>query len=170
MQPGASDRDVRPWRRLAAFVLFLALALFAPAGTLRFWQGWVFGFIFVAASCLLGLYFLKYDPALLARRTKAGPRAEQEPAQKIIIGLITAGFLLLLFVPGFDHRWHWSSVPLWLVLVGDAAVAASFVVFFVVMKQNSYAASTVTVEPDQPVVSTGLYGIVRHPMYAGACP
>lgn len=158
----------RTWLRQTLSVLIFAALLFAPAGTLRFWQAWVFGIVFLGACVLLGIYFLKHDPALIERRMQAGPMAEQEPAQKIIIGLVMAGFVLQLFLPGLDHRWHWSSVPLWLVLVGDGAVAASFVVFFYVMKQNSYAASTVRVEPGQPVVSTGLYGIVRHPMYAGA--
>ncbi len=77
-------------------------------------------------------------------------------------------FVLLLVVPGLDYRWHWSNVPTWLVLVANGAIVLSFVIFFVVLKQNSYAASTITVEPGQPVVSTGVYGVVRHPMYAGA--
>jgi protein-S-isoprenylcysteine O-methyltransferase Ste14 len=158
----------KTWRRQAVFILLLLLLLFAPAGTLRFWQAWVFALVFIAASSALGVYFLRHDPALLQRRMTIGPAAETEPAQKIIMVVLSVGFFLLILVPGFDHRWHWSSVPPWLVLAGDDAVAASFVVFFVVMQQNSYAASTIRVEPDQPVVSTGLYGIVRHPMYAGA--
>jgi len=157
----------RTWLRQSLSVLIFAVLLFAPAGTLRFWQAWVFGAVFLGACVLLGVYFLKRDPALIERRMQAGTWAEQEPAQKIIIGLVMAGFLLQLVLPGLDHRWHWSSVPLWLVLGGDGAVAASFVVFFHVMKENSYAASTIRVEPGQPVVSTGLYGLVRHPMYSG---
>src|SRR5262249_54266768 len=78
------------------------------------------------------------------------------------------GFVLMLALPGLDHRWHWSEVPRWLVLVANAGVALSFIIFFIVLKQNSYAASTIRVEADQPVVSTGLYAVVRHPMYSGA--
>jgi protein-S-isoprenylcysteine O-methyltransferase Ste14 len=85
-----------------------------------------------------------------------GPKAATEPAQKIIMFLIFSGFLLLMVVPGLDHRWHSSDVPVWLVLLANAMVALSFAAFFIVMKQNSYAASTITVEPNQPVVSTGL--------------
>ena len=158
----------RTWLRQTLSVLIFAALLFAPAGTLRFWQGWVFSLVFLGACVLLGVYFLKHDPALIERRMQAGPMAEPEPAQKIIIALVTIGFFLQLFLPGLDHRWHWSSVPLWLMLVGDGAVAASFIVFFYAMKQNGYAASTVRVEPGQPVISTGLYGLVRHPMYSGA--
>lgn len=156
------------WPRQAISLLLLAVVLFAPAGTVRFWHAWLYAFIFVASSTALGIYFMKHDPALLERRMRAGPAAEQEPTQNVIIFMVLVGFVALLVVPGFDHRWGWSSVPPWLVLVADVVVALSFVVFFVVMKQNSYAASTVRVEPNQPVISTGLYGTVRHPMYSGA--
>jgi protein-S-isoprenylcysteine O-methyltransferase Ste14 len=143
-------------------VLFLSILLFAPAGTLRDWQAWLYGFVFVAGTAAISVYFLKHDPKLVERRMKVGPRAEKESAQKIIMTLIFADFLLLIIVPGFDHRWRWSDVPTWLVLAANGLVALSFTAFFVVLKQNSYAASTITVEQDQPVVSTGVYAIVRH--------
>ena len=155
-------------RQTILFLPILVLMLFAPAGSLRFWQGWLFAFVFMASTITIGLYFSKHDPKLIERRIKAGPSAEKEPAQKIIIFLVMVAFVLLLIVPGLDYRWHWSDVPTWLVLVANGAIVLSFVIFFVVLKQNSYAASTVTVEPGQPVVSTGVYGVVRHPMYAGA--
>ena len=158
----------RIWVQTALFVPVQALLLFAPAGSLHYWQAWVFGLVFVAASSAMGAYFLKHDPALIERRMTAGPGAETEPTQKIIISVIMIGFFLMMVLPGFDYRWRWSSVPVWLVLLADAGFALSFVIFFFVMKQNSYAASTVRVETGQPVISTGLYGVVRHPMYAGA--
>jgi len=158
----------RTWPRQLAFVMFLAALLCGVAGTLAYWQGWLFLAVFTGASIAIGLYFARHDPALIERRIKAGPRAEQVPAQKIIIALLMVGFLLLVVLPALDHRWHWSSVPVWLAIVGDAGIVASFAIFFMVMKQNSYAASTITVEAGQPVVSTGVYALVRHPMYAGA--
>ena len=158
----------RTWPRQLAFVMFLAALLCGVAGTLAYWQGWLFLAVFTGASIAIGLYFARHDPALIERRIKAGPRAEQVPAQKIIIALLMVGFLLLVVLPALDHRWHWSSVPVWLAIVGDAGIVASFAIFFMVMKQNSYAASTITVEAGQPVVSTGVYAVVRHPMYAGA--
>lgn len=158
----------RGLRRTVLFLPIMGLMLFAPAGALRFWQGWLFGFVFMAATVVIGLYFAKHDPKLIERRIKAGPMAEKEPTQKLIIFLVIVSFVLLVVVPGLDYRWHWSNVPAWLAFAANGAVALSFVVFFVVLKQNSYAASTVTVEPEQPVVSTGVYGFVRHPMYAGA--
>lgn len=164
---GEELRRSARWRT-ALFLPVMALMLFAPADTFAYWQGWLFGFVFMASTVVIGVYFSKHDPKLIERRIKAGPAAEEDPTQKLIISLVIAAFVLLIVVPGFDYRWHGSSVPAWLVLIGNGAVAVSFAVFFVVLKQNSYAASTVTVEPGQPVVSTGVYGVVRHPMYAGA--
>ena len=168
MNEDISELKRRARRRTVLFLPAMALMLFAPAGSLRYWQGWLFGFVFIASTIVIGVYFSKHDPKLIERRIKAGPAAEKDPTQKIIIFLVIAAFALLIIFPGVDYRWHWSSVPLWLVLVGNGAVAVSFALFFVVLKRNSYAASTVTVEPGQPVVSTGVYAIVRHPMYAGA--
>jgi protein-S-isoprenylcysteine O-methyltransferase Ste14 len=168
MTASASDLDRRAWIQSALGVPILAAALFIPAGTFHYWQGWLFGAVFIAASSALGLYFLKHDPALLKRRMAVGPTAEREPTQKIIVTMLTISFLLMMVVPGLDHRWGWSSVPVWLVLLANAGVILSFAIFFVVMKQNSYAAATIRVEAGQPLVSTGIYGIVRHPMYSGA--
>ncbi len=158
----------RAWPRQLTFLLFVAALLFAPAGTLRDWQAWLFLIVFVTGTLLVGFYFLRHDPALVERRMSVGPAAEGEPAQKVIVALLMTGFLLLLVVPGFDRRWHWSTVPPGLSLLAEAGVAASFYFFFVVMKQNGYAASTVRVEAGQPVIFSGLYAVVRHPMYAAA--
>lgn len=155
-------------RRTLLSIPFFAALLFLPAGSLRFWQAWVYAFVFISSSTILGVYFSRHDPRLIERRMKAGPAAEKEQSQKLIISLLIGSFIVMLAVPGLDYRWHWSSVPVWLVIAGNAGVALSFVIFFVVLKQNSYAASTVVVEADQPVVSTGVYGVIRHPMYAGA--
>lgn len=155
-------------RRSLLSILALGVLLFAPAGSLRFWEGWLYGFVFVAATTAMSIYFLKHDPKLIERRMHVGPKAEQIPAQKIIMTITLLGFVMLLGLPGFDHRWQWSAVPPWLVLVANTGVALSFGIFFVVLKQNSYAASTIRVEAGQPVVSTGAYAIVRHPLYSGA--
>jgi protein-S-isoprenylcysteine O-methyltransferase Ste14 len=168
MNTDTSDLTRNALLRSALSVLFTAVLLFAPAGTLHYWQAWLYGFVFIAGVAVISVYFLKHDPDLVRRRMNVGPGAETEPAQKIIMVLVLSGFLLLIVVPGVDHRWHWSDIPSWLVLVANGLVALSFVVFFVVMMQNSYAASTIRVEAGQPVISTGLYGIVRHPMYSGA--
>lgn len=158
------------WPRQLAFLVFMVAVLFAPAGTFRYWQAWLFLAVFIVCSVELGLYFVRHDPALIERRMQAGPAAEREPSQRIIIALLLAGLLAMLVLSGFDRRWHWSAVPPWLTVLANIGIVGSFVIFFYVMKQNSYAASTVRVEGEQKVISTGLYGIVRHPMYAGTLP
>ena len=163
-----STLNQRAWvRSVLSLVVFMA-TLFIPAGTLQFWPGWLYGFIFAASTTAISVYFLKHDPKLVERRMKVGPAAEQRPAQKIIMAITLAGFILLIVLPGLDYRWHWSYMPPWLVVAANVVLALSFAIFFIVLKQNSYAASTIRVEADQPVVSTGLYAIVRHPLYSGA--
>ena len=162
------DQIRRAWLRQSLFLPIFFALLFAPAGTLHDWQGWVYGILFIATSIGIGVYLLKKDPKAVARRMEIGPGAEQEPAQKIIITLVLIGFVALIVLPGLDRRWHWSSVPVWLVLAADLLVVLGLLGTAVVVKQNSYAASTIRVEADQPVVSTGLYAIVRHPMYSAA--
>ena len=156
------------WLRQSIFIPIFFALLLAPAGSLNYWQAWVYGFVFAATTTAIGIYFLKRDPRVVERRMRVGPAAEREPAQKIIMTLMLAGFVLLLVVPGCDHRWHWSSVPAWLALTADVFVVLGLLGTAVVVRQNSYAASTITVEAGQPVISTGLYAAVRHPMYSAA--
>lgn len=162
------DQIRRVWLRQSIFIPVFFILLLAPAGTLDYWQAWVYGVLFTVTSVSIGLYFAKYHPDALARRIDAGPRAEKEPAQKIIMTLVLIGFVLLIVLPGFDRRWHWSDVPVWLVVLANILAVVGLLGTAVVLKQNSYAASTIRVEAGQPVISTGLYGIVRHPMYSAA--
>lgn len=148
--------------------LFLGVPVFLAAGTLNFWQGWAFVAVFWVATALHTADLIKNDPELLRRRMKAGPRAEKRSAQKLIMVLFVGVFLLLPIVGGLDHRRGWSHVPVWLVILGDILIALSYLLFHFVFRQNRFAAATIQVEQDQKVVSTGLYGIVRHPMYCGA--
>jgi protein-S-isoprenylcysteine O-methyltransferase Ste14 len=97
-----------------------------------------------------------------------GPRAEKEPAQKIIMRLALLGFIAMLVFPVLDHRFGWSSVPASVSVLGDALIALAFLFIFFVLKENSYGASTIQIAEGQTVVSTGPYALVRHPMYAGA--
>jgi protein-S-isoprenylcysteine O-methyltransferase Ste14 len=149
-------------------LLVMALMLFVPAGSIGFWQGWIYWSVFCASVVAITIYFLKHDPNLVARRTSAGPLAEPEPIQKIIQAIASALFCALLIVPGLDHRFQWSRVWFPLVLAGNVLVAISFAIVFVVFKENSFASGVVQVEKEQRVISTGLYAYVRHPMYGGA--
>jgi protein-S-isoprenylcysteine O-methyltransferase Ste14 len=157
----------RIWPRQAVIMAILAGVLFASAGTLSFWQGWLYLGVTVGCMIASGVYFIRHDPALVERRMRGGPRAEKTPEQKIIITLMMIEFLLLIEVPALDYRWNGPTVAPWLVLVAEVGIVVSSAIIFFVMKENSYAAATVRVESEQPVVSTGPYAVVRHPMYAG---
>jgi len=152
----------------AQLLVFLGVALFVPAWTLDFWQAWVYLFIFIAASALITAYLWKHDPKLLERRVKAGPRAEKEKSQKLIQIFASLAFVGILVLPSFDHRYLWSHVPLFFVIAGDVLVVLGFLAVFLVFKENSFTAATIEVSPNQSVITTGPYAIVRHPMYAGA--
>ena len=160
------DLTRRTLEGLAKFQLFLAIVIFLPAWTLRYWQGWLYWLIFGISCLVLGLYFVRHDPALAARRTDMGPRAEKERRQKLILWCATIALITSYVVCGLDHRFRWSPVPAALVLIGDLLVVLGFFGLFITFRENSYAASTVTVETEQPVISTGPYATVRHPMYA----
>ncbi len=157
--------------RLAAYSIFgtaaYALILFVPAGTLRYWQGWVFIAVFTAASLPPTIYLARTNPDALQRRMHGGPRAETRTAQKIIITGSFLDLFVIMAFSAFDHRMGWSTVPVWLCLLGDVLVAAGLSVAMLVVIENSYAAATVTVEAGQKVASGGLYKFVRHPMYVG---
>jgi len=145
---------------------FFAL-IFIPAGTFQYWQGWVYVATWIMVGTAYTVYVARYDPALLKRRTEAGISHEKEPAQKIIISFLFAAFPALLVLPALDHRFGWSSVPWFASAFGDALLAFSFYIFYLVSKVNTYAAANVRVEEGQKVISTGMYGFVRHPMYFG---
>src|SRR3954464_2352684 len=149
-------------------MLVLALALFLPAGSLRFWQAWVYLGVFALCTTLITIYLAKHDPTLLADRVRAGPVAEGEKSQRIIQSLASLFFVGLFIVPGFDYRYGWSNVPGSLSLLADALVALGFFFVFLVFRENSYTSGTIQVSEGQKVVTTGPYSLVRHPMYAGA--
>ncbi|CAM3061078.1 putative S-isoprenylcysteine methyltransferase [Legionella steigerwaltii] len=148
--------------------LILFALLFIPVGTLNYWQGWVYMVVFIIASAAYSVYLAKHDPALLKRRTEVGISYEKEPAQKIIIFFLYIMCILLVVLSPLDVRFGWSLVPWYASIIGDVLVAISFYIFYLVSKVNTYAAANIRVEEGQKVISTGLYGVVRHPMYLGA--
>jgi protein-S-isoprenylcysteine O-methyltransferase Ste14 len=158
-------------RALKATLFFcgaLWLLIFVSAGSLGYWQGWLFFLHFTAWTLALTLYFVKYDPALVERRMHAGPTAEHEPAQKRIQLLAVIVICSVFLVSAIDFRFGWSAVPTSFVVAGHVLVAAGYAIIFVVFQENSFAASIVVVSADQKVISTGPYALVRHPMYSGA--
>ena len=151
-------------------ILFLVMAafLFVSAGTLRYWQAWVYLAVYFTASIAITLYLVKQDPALLARRMSGGPFAEKEPTQQIIMTLTSIGFIALIIVPALDHRFGWSHVPISGVLLGNLLMLLGWLGIYFVFRENSFAATTIQTSADQRVIATGPYAFVRHPMYAAA--
>jgi protein-S-isoprenylcysteine O-methyltransferase Ste14 len=149
------------------FVLF-GVALFWPAGTFDYWQAWAYIGVYVVLGVIYSVYIGVTNPDVLRRRMKAGPAAETRPVQKIVAGGVYVVFTALLVVSAFDHRFGWSHVPTTVSLAGQVLVAVGLISTMIVVGQNNYAAATIRVEAGQTLVRTGLYGIVRHPMYCGA--
>ncbi len=158
----------RAWLGLAGLAAVVGALLFVSAGTIRYWQGWTYLALFVIASAATTLDLLARDRALLERRMRGGPTAEKESSQRVIMLFASLAFVGLLVVPGLDRRFGWSSVPLWLVITGDALVAVGFALVARVYRENTYTAATIGVEAGQTVIDTGPYAKVRHPMYSGA--
>jgi protein-S-isoprenylcysteine O-methyltransferase Ste14 len=158
----------KAWLGLVFLAIAMGLLLFLPAGTARYWQAWVYLAVFFGASFLITLYLMKKDPALLERRLSAGPTAEKEKSQKIIMLFASIGFIALLVVSALDHRYKWSNVPLYMVIAGDVLTVVGFCIVFLVYKENTFTSATIEVAAGQKVISTGPYAVVRHPMYAGS--
>jgi protein-S-isoprenylcysteine O-methyltransferase Ste14 len=153
--------------RAIFFLILVALLIFVSAGSVRFWQGWLFLFLLSASMAAMSYYLFKHDPALFERRMRSGPRAESRTSQKIIQAALMGFLVAILIVAGLDHRFGWSRLPTPIVLIANAAVVASFAIMFIVLRENTFAGSTIGVESGQRVITTGMYAHVRHPMYAG---
>ncbi|BBX91230.1 isoprenylcysteine carboxylmethyltransferase family protein [Mycolicibacterium boenickei] len=145
-----------------------AVALFWPAGTFHYWQAWVFVAVFMATTMVPSIYLAVRDPAALQRRLHGGPTAETRLVQKIVIWAVTGSAFAAFVLSALDHRFGWSSVPVAVVVLGNILVAVGLILAQAVVFQNSFAGASIQVEDEQPLVSTGLYGLVRHPMYFGA--
>jgi protein-S-isoprenylcysteine O-methyltransferase Ste14 len=142
-------------------------ALFVPAGTLDYWQGWVFLAVFFVPNAFTFLYFLKRDPEFLERRLRNKERFNE---QKLLLRWGKPFYLVAFLLPGCDYRWGWSrtlvgDVPLWLTVVSLAMVLGSLLLSFWVLYVNRFASRIVEVEAGQTVISHGPYRLVRHPYY-----
>ncbi len=150
--------------RLAGLPVFIALILLWPAGTLDFWQVYLYFGSLLVPMLFTIVYFLRHDPALLARRLKMN---EQEATQKIVVVLLSLSIIACFLIAGFDRRFGWSAIPVWQVLAADVLVVLAYLFILVVFKVNRFAARTVEVVHEQHVIDSGPYARVRHPMYTG---
>jgi protein-S-isoprenylcysteine O-methyltransferase Ste14 len=154
------------WSGVIGLVVF-GLLVFWPVGTFNYWQGWTFIAVFAASTTLPSLYLAATNPAALKRRMQAGPAAETRLLQKIIITFAFLAMGATIVVSALDFRFGWSSVPAAVSVVGDVLVAVGLGISMLTTIQNGYAAANITVESGQELVSTGMYSVVRHPMYFG---
>ena len=158
------------WRGLAAGVgsfLLLAVLLFAPAGTFDFWQAWVYLALYAIYLFPGSVYWCRVDPDYVERRLKFGAGSETNRNQKWIMAALTVVTCSWFVIPGFDHRFGWSDVPLYAVIIAIGLVVLGMVIVYLTAIYNRFSAATITVEENQPVISTGPYAWVRHPMYSG---
>ena len=150
-------------RVVSAFVI-MGLIFFLPAGTLRYWQAWVYMFILLVPMLFVMAWLFRNDPELLERRMKARERERRQRNIQLIGSLFFLGIYLF---PGLDRRFGWSSVPLAVVIIADFVVLTGYGLIVLVFRENRYASRIVEVEEKQTVITTGPYALIRHPMYVG---
>lgn len=147
----------------AGFIV-VAIFLFLPAGSLEYWQAWVYlGVLFIPVILVVN-YFIPRDPGLLERRMRIREKHEPQKRIQVIAGVI---FFLGFLIPGLDYRFGWSVVPVPVILAADVVVVLGYFLIFLVFKENSYTSRIIDVERGQRVITTGPYAIIRHPMYLG---
>jgi protein-S-isoprenylcysteine O-methyltransferase Ste14 len=155
--------------KLVVFSLVLltgyALIVFSAAGTLDYWQAWLLGVVIAVSTLISSIYLLRANPEALQRRMRGGPTAETRMVQKAVMGGLWLSLMTMVVVSALDHRFGWSTVPTAISMVGNVLVAVGLTAPMLVIIQNNYASVTVRVESGQTLASTGLYGLVRHPMY-----
>lgn len=141
---------------------FVSLLVFVPAGSFKFWNGWLFmGALFIPMFFVL-MYLLAKEPDLLIRRLKTKEKEKTQKAYQILSIIVC---LLIFIVPGLDFRFNWSEVPVSVVLLSTFFMMSGYLMFFIVMKQNTYASRVIEIQDEQRLIDTGLYSYIRHPMY-----
>ena len=154
------------FQALAKFVVGLAITmalLFIPAGTFGYWQAWLFIGILFIPMLIVGIVLMNCNPELLRKRLEA---KEKENEQKSVVAMSSLLFMAMFVIAGLNHRFDWWILPDWLVIVAAAIFLLGYAMYAEVMRENVWLSRTVEVQDNQQVVDTGLYGIVRHPMYS----
>jgi protein-S-isoprenylcysteine O-methyltransferase Ste14 len=146
----------------------VAMVFFGSAGSLQDARAWAMLAVFFGSAGAITTWLWFHDKALLERRVKAGPGSEPDPLQNRIQALAGLLFLATFAAPGLDRRLGWSRVPVGVSMAGDAMIAIGFLIVFLTFRANTFTAGTVEIAEGQHVVDSGPYGVVRHPMYAGA--
>ena len=144
-------------------VVMLGLLIFLPAGSLSYWQGWLLMGILFVPMFVAGLVMLAKNPELLRKRLNA---KEEEKEQKTVVALSGLIFIAVFVVAGLNWRYQWLLLPDWAVWVSAGIFLACYLLYAEVLRENTYLSRTIEVQENQKVIDTGLYGIVRHPMYS----
>jgi protein-S-isoprenylcysteine O-methyltransferase Ste14 len=150
--------------RFSLVPIVIGFLVLVPAGTLNYWQVYLYIAVLVIPMVFVLGYFLKNDPKFLERRMRAKEKEKQQLIIQIVFSFI---FLSGFIVPGFDKRFGWSDIPVGVVVLTDFVILLGYLIIFFVFRQNSYASRIVEVDKSQTVISTGLYSFIRHPMYFG---
>lgn len=149
--------------KFAFGLILIALLLFLPAGTLRYWNGWLLIAILFVPMFFAGIVMMLHNPELLKKRLNA---KEDEAEQKTVIFLSGIMFLAAFVTAGLNFRFGWIVMPRWTALLAAGVFLAAYLMYAEVLRENAYLSRTIEVQEHQKVIDTGLYGIVRHPMYA----
>ncbi|MDP4144856.1 MAG: isoprenylcysteine carboxylmethyltransferase family protein [Bacillota bacterium] len=162
MQNKNNSAKQKPYLVPIIIMLILGVVLFVPAGSINYWEAWIFWIGFSSITFFIAAYFTKKAPELLSRRMK---NKEKETSKKapLLFKLYYIGFIL----PGLDFRFHWSNVPAWIVIISNIIAFSGYIFIIFVFKENSFASTVIQIENEQHVITTGPYSIVRHPMYLG---
>ncbi len=150
--------------RFSFVPLFIGVCTILPAGTFNYWQVYLYFSVIVIPMVFVLFYFLKRDPKFLERRAKGTEKVKE---QKLIQLINLPVFMAAFIIPGLDRRFGWSDVPVEIIIITNIVILGGYLIIFNVFRQNSYASRIVETYKEQKVIITGLYGVVRHPMYIG---
>lgn len=153
---------IRAIIKITSGLVLVGMLLFVPAGSFGYWQGWLLMGILFIPMFIAGLIMMKKSPDLLRKRLNA---KEEQDEQKTVIALSAIMFLAAFVAAGLNFRFGWIQLPAWVSYVFSVVFLLAYVLYAEVMRENAYLSRTVEVQEDQKVVDSGLYGIVRHPMY-----
>ena len=158
------DKDllIKALTKFLLGVIVLGLLLFFPAGSLHYWQGWLLMGILFVPMAVVGIVMMAKNPELLRKRLNA---KEKEAEQKSVVAMSSMLFVTAFVLAGLNWRFGWWVLPNWVVWISASLFLASYLLYAEVMRENTYLSRTVEVQDNQKVIDTGLYGIVRHPMY-----
>ena len=149
--------------KFTAGLFLVGLLLFLPAGTFAFWQAWLLIGILFVPMLIAGFVMMFRDPKLLRKRLNA---KEEQKEQKAVVALSGIMFLAAFVIAGLNFRFKWFVMPDWTVIIGTVIFLLAYAMYAEVLRENAYLSRTIEVQEDQKVIDTGLYGIVRHPMYS----